>query len=112
LRSLRVRPCADLRDAARSPDGDRARIAGVVLVRQRPGTAKDVTFMTIEDETGAANLVVWSRVYKRYRAHARATMLIATGRIQRQGEVVHLVVQHLHRLDATEQPNVRSRDFR
>jgi error-prone DNA polymerase len=94
-----VRPCVDLQDAGKTPDGDRVRVAGLVLVRQRPGTAKEVTFMTIEDETGIANLVVWSRVYERYRAHARAQFLIAHGRVQRAAGVVHVVIERLERIN-------------
>jgi error-prone DNA polymerase len=112
LRRLRARPCAELLDERLSPDGERVRVGGLVLVRQRPGTAKDVTFMTIEDETGIANLVIWSRVYQRYRAHARAKLVVAQGRVQRQGLVVHVVVERLQRVDGSVEPlAVRSRDF-
>ncbi len=78
--------------------GDRhwARVAGLVTVRQRPGTAGGVVFMTLEDETGIANLVLRPRVYERYRFVAHNSVaLLAEGRIERQGEVVHLVVRRL-----------------
>ncbi|MBC9247489.1 hypothetical protein H4P12_12370 [Paracoccus sp. 11-3] len=68
--------------------------AGLVLVRQRPGSAKGVMFITLEDETGIANLVVWTKVFE---AHRRiilsAGMIAVKGRVQREGEVVHFVAQ-------------------
>jgi error-prone DNA polymerase len=112
LRGLHARPCRELLDERLSPNGERVRVGGLVLVRQRPGTAKDVTFMTIEDETGIANLVVWSRVYHRYRAHARSTLLLAYGRVQRQGEVVHVVVDRLQRLSGqVDEVAIKARNF-
>ncbi|RFZ87656.1 DNA polymerase III subunit alpha [Shinella sp. WSJ-2] len=71
-------------------------LAGLVLVRQRPGSAKGVIFVTIEDETGIANLVVWKKVFMTYRPVVMgASMLGIKGYIQREGAVVHVVVQHL-----------------
>ncbi|MDX3974306.1 error-prone DNA polymerase [Shinella sp.] len=70
--------------------------AGVILVRQRPGSAKGVIFVTIEDETGIANLVVWRKVFIAYRKVVMgASMLGVKGYIQREGEVVHVVAQQL-----------------
>jgi error-prone DNA polymerase len=70
--------------------------AGVILVRQRPGSAKGVIFVTIEDETGISNLVVWKKVFTAYRKVVMgASMLGVKGYIQREGEVVHVVAQHL-----------------
>ncbi|UNK40274.1 error-prone DNA polymerase (plasmid) [Shinella sp. H4-D48] len=70
--------------------------AGVILVRQRPGSAKGVIFVTIEDETGIANLVVWKKVFAAYRKVVMgASMLGVKGYVQREGEVVHVVAQHL-----------------
>ena len=84
-----------------------------MLVRQRPGTAEGVTFMTIEDETGIANLVLWRRVYQKYRRVAGSKLLIARGRVQRQGLVVHVIVTSLHGLnDAVAGLRAGSRDFR
>ncbi|HNB59291.1 MAG TPA: error-prone DNA polymerase [Phycisphaerales bacterium] len=112
LDALGVTACADLRDAAKSPDGEVRSVAGLVLVRQRPGTANDVTFMTIEDETGIANLIVWRRTYQRFRREARAGLLVATGRVQRQGEVVHVVVTSMRDLDdAVDHLRAPSRNF-
>ena len=86
-------PCGTLRDELLAPTGIRLAIAGVVLLRQRPGTANGVVFMTLEDESGTANLIFRPKVWERCRRDARfATMLIARGRIERRGEVVHLLV--------------------
>jgi error-prone DNA polymerase len=90
-----VKPNSLLRDSVETPDGASITVAGLVLVRQRPGTANDVTFMTVEDETGIANLVVWRRVYNRYRREASSKFILASGRVQRQGEVVHVVVSRI-----------------
>ncbi len=91
----------------------RYRVAGLVLVRQRPGTAKGTTFMTLEDETGSANLIVWPHVWERYRRVGRlARAVLATGLLQKQDGVTHLIVDRLQ--DLTEQlPNLGhvSRDF-
>lgn len=77
-------------------DGRRVRVGGVVLVRQRPGTAKGVCFMTVEDETGVANLVLWESVFERFRPTAMgARMVLASGRVQSAEGVTHLVVEAL-----------------
>ena len=71
-------------------------MGGVVLVRQRPGTAKGVCFMTLEDETGVANLVVWPDVFERFRPVAMgARMVLARGKVQTVEGVTHLVVDQL-----------------
>nr|WP_255329142.1 OB-fold nucleic acid binding domain-containing protein [Paracoccus albicereus] len=71
-------------------------VAGLVLVRQRPGSAKGVMFITLEDETGIANLVVWPKVFE---AHRRiilgASMIAVRGPVKREGEVVHLVTHQI-----------------
>ncbi|TYR36428.1 error-prone DNA polymerase [Mesorhizobium microcysteis] len=75
--------------------------AGLVLVRQRPGSAKGVMFLTMEDETGAANVVVWVKVFEKFRrVLLSSAMLGVRGRIQREGEVVHLVAHELTDLSA------------
>ncbi|MGQ2970922.1 error-prone DNA polymerase [Brevundimonas mediterranea] len=72
------------------------RVAGIVLVRQKPGSAKGVMFITLEDETGIANLVIWPKLYEENRRIILgASMLGVHGRIQREGEVVHLVAYKL-----------------
>lgn len=74
------------------PAGARVTVAGLVLVRQRPGTAKGVIFVTLEDETGTANVVVWAKVYERFRRAVIAGRLLrVTGKLQREAGVVHVV---------------------
>src|SRR5690606_71386 len=71
------------------------RVCGLITVRQRPGTSKGVLFVTIEDETGFANLVVWSKVFEKYRKEIlRAKLLMVAGRLQVEGEVIHVIVRH------------------
>ena len=71
-------------------------VAGVVLVRQRPGTASGVVFMTVEDETGIANAVIWPKVFARYRKAVMASRLVLLrGRIQSDNRVIHVVVDRL-----------------
>jgi error-prone DNA polymerase len=75
--------------------------AGLVLVRQRPGTASGVIFVTLEDETGIANLVVWPSVLERFRRTLMtATLMGVRGRLQRDGEVIHVVADKLFDLSA------------
>ena len=76
--------------------GARVCVAGLVLVRQRPGTAKGVIFLTLEDETGVANVVVWKSIYEKYRrAVISARLLRVTGRLQRDSNVVHIVAEQI-----------------
>ena len=83
------------------PNGARVAVAGLVLVRQRPGTAKGVIFLTLEDETGVANIVVWKNTYEKYRrAVVAGRMLRVTGRIQRQSSVVHVVAEVVEDISA------------
>ncbi len=84
---------------AELPSGRRLSVAGLVLVRQRPGSAKGVIFATLEDETGVANIIVWPKVFQRYRpVIIGARFLLATGRLQSQEGVIHLVADHLEDL--------------
>lgn len=70
--------------------------AGIILVRQRPGSAKGVLFITMEDETGIANVVVWQKVFERFRRVILSSSMIAVhGRIQREGDIVHLVAHRI-----------------
>jgi error-prone DNA polymerase len=95
-------------------EADRSyRVAGLVLVRQRPGTAKGVTFMTIEDETGTVNLIIWRHVWERFhRVARRARALIAAGLLQRQDGVSHVVVKSLEDVTtAVADIGQASRDF-
>ena len=99
--------CTQAMDAR---DGRWLEAAGLVLVRQRPGSAKGVMFITLEDETGIANLVVWPQVFEKFRRVVMSASMIAVrGRIQREGEVVHLVAQRLLDL-SPELATVGSRD--
>lgn len=96
LRRLGVTENGTLRQL---PNGRPVRVAGLVTVRQRPSTARGIVFMTLEDETGNANLVVHPPIWERDQRTARArTALLAEGHIERQGEVVHVVVRRLHDL--------------
>ena len=91
--------------------GERVRFAGLVICRQRPGTASGVTFMTLEDETGFANLVLWKRVFDEHLVLARTSSFLGvTGTLQKQDDVVHLVAESLWTPD-TNMLEVSSRDF-
>ena len=71
-------------------------VAGVVLVRQKPGTAKGVVFITLEDETGTVNLVIWKKMMQKFRRTVMSARLIAVrGRVQREGDVIHVVAHDL-----------------
>ncbi|RPE14221.1 error-prone DNA polymerase [Chitinophaga lutea] len=75
-------------------DGDQVKVAGLVLVRQRPGTASGICFITIEDETGVANLVVFEKLFEKYRREiVQSRLLMVEGKLQREGEVVHVIVR-------------------
>ncbi len=88
--------CCDVSDVETIRSGQPAACAGVVLVRQRPGTAKGVVFLTIEDETGIANIVVWPKVFERYRKEVMGARVIwIEGRVQSAEGVVHLVAERL-----------------
>ncbi|MFW2829822.1 error-prone DNA polymerase [Sphingomonas sp. ID0503] len=107
LRRRRIVTCAE---AMATRDGRWLEAAGIVLVRQRPGSAKGVMFITLEDETGIANLVVWANVFEaNRRAILSASMMAVRGRIQREGDVVHLVAQRITDLSA-DLASVGSRD--
>ncbi|MBW2109467.1 MAG: PHP domain-containing protein [Deltaproteobacteria bacterium] len=95
-------------------DGCRVHYAGVVICRQRPATAGGVVFMTLEDETGFANLVVWKNIFKQHEAVAKtASFLGVTGTVQHQQGVTHLVAQRLWipRCNLDAQAGIPSRDF-
>jgi error-prone DNA polymerase len=107
-------PLLTARELLTAEDGCRVRVAGLVLTRQRPGTASGVTFVTLEDETGTVNLIVWKRVGEAQRQPLlRARLLEAQGRLQRQGEVLHVIAERLTDRSAfLGALLVRSRDFR
>jgi error-prone DNA polymerase len=105
--SLRAHPLALLRPqldrrivaAARLSElgnGQRVEVAGLVLVRQRPGTASGVIFITLEDETGIANLVVWPKLFERFRwVVLGAQLMVVRGPVQKEGLVIHVVAERL-----------------
>lgn len=89
----RVTPCAGL---VRLGNGRRVTVAGLVLVRQKPGSAKGVMFITIEDEGEVANLVIWPSLFERQRRLIlSAGMIACRGRVQREGQVIHVVADEL-----------------
>jgi error-prone DNA polymerase len=112
---LGIVPAARLRQRQ---DG-RISVAGLVLVRQRPGSAKGVLFLTLEDESGVANIVVWPKLFEQFRQIVlTAGLLRVDGRIQRQGEVIHVVAEQisdlspaLRGLSGAGDITVSSRDF-
>ncbi|GAA3917187.1 DNA polymerase III subunit alpha [Chitinophaga oryziterrae] len=79
------------------PDGAWVRVAGLVLVRQRPGTASGICFITVEDETGIANLVVFQKLFDKYRKEiVTSRLLMVEGRLQREGEVTHVIAKRCY----------------
>lgn len=130
--SLKTHPAALLRpalqerrvianaDFTRLKDGSRATIAGLVLVRQHPGSAKSI-FMTLEDETAAANVIVWPKIFEAYRPVVMGARFVSVrGRVQSESNVIHLIAEELtdltpllRRLDAESPEAVmpRGRNF-
>ena len=96
------------------PNGEWVSTAGLVITRQRPGSAGGVTFVTMEDETGYVNLIVWERVAEAQRAALLESRLLEVrGKIQREGEVLHVIAQRLTDLSPLLGELVfDSRDFR
>jgi error-prone DNA polymerase len=93
LQAQGIRPNADL---ALRATGERLSVAGLVIVRQRPGSAKGVIFMTLEDETAVANIVVWPKTFELFRAAVLgARLIVVHGRIQNDANVVHLVADRI-----------------
>jgi error-prone DNA polymerase len=113
LEARKAVPAVELRDQKKWPHGAQAAVGGMVLVRQRPGTASGIVFMTIEDETGVANLIVRPHIYQRDRQAARhGVVVLARGTVERQGDVVHILVHALESADeAVQELAARSRNF-
>ena len=83
------------------PENARVSVAGLVILRQRPGTAKGVIFLTLEDETGVVNVIVWRNIYERFRrAVIAGRMLRVTGRLQRAHGVSHVLAEQIEDLSA------------
>src|SRR5262249_24092862 len=105
----------------RMKNGRRVRVAGVVLNRQRPGTAKNVMFATLEDETGIANLVVWDRIFQAQRKQwMTSSFMLIDGVLQKANGVTHVVAARVTdltallprlRRDSEDAPLQKSRDF-
>ncbi len=95
-RTLAERGTVRAADLSHRRDGARVGVAGIVLVRQKPGSAKGIMFITVEDETGHANLVIWPTVFAaQRRLILSAGMIACHGRLQRQGSVIHVVAERL-----------------
>ena len=94
-------------------DGKRVRYAGMVICRQRPGTAKGVVFMTMEDETGFVNVVLWESVYSKFRILAKTSSFLGvSGRLQVESNVVHVIAESLWKPEVRARPGrTHSRDF-
>ncbi|KER35477.1 error-prone DNA polymerase [Sphingobium indicum] len=93
LDRMKVVRCVDLRSIR---DGRNVEVAGVILVRQRPGSAKGVLFVTIEDETGVANGILWPNKFEVYRRQVMSASMIAMrGRLQKEGEVIHIICDRI-----------------
>ena len=103
----------DASRVATMPNGENIRYAGLVICRQRPGTAGGVVFMTLEDETGFVNVVVWESVFQRYSVLAKTVSFLGiSGKLQVEDGVVHLIAEELWEPRAELKPvNARSRDF-
>ncbi|MCY4635676.1 MAG: error-prone DNA polymerase [Acidobacteria bacterium] len=111
--ALAAQDLPDARTVAGMPDGRRVRYAGLVICRQRPGTASGVTFMTLEDETGFVNVVIWKQVFDDHAVLARtASFLGVSGKLQSESGVVHVVADALWAPEIPARPpTAGSRDF-
>jgi error-prone DNA polymerase len=109
LKELGATPAARLGEL---PDRRQVRVAGVIIMRQRPGTAKGITFVTLEDETGTANLVLHKPIWERFHKIARhSNAWFVRGRLESRHGVIHVVVQHLQDMHDELTHLVSSRDF-
>jgi len=111
--ALRARGLPDANAVSRAPDGARIDYAGLVICRQHPGTAKGVTFYTLEDETGLVNVVVFRALFEKRRVLAKTAPLLGVrGRIERESGVTHLIAEDLFEPDLRADVAPKSRDFR
>src|SRR5205085_11636397 len=99
---------------ARARDGSRVDYAGIVICRQRPSTAKGVVFMTLEDETGFVNVVLWQDILDKFPLLAKAASFLGvSGKLQTEGRVVHVVASRLWAPEIAQKPaHATSRAFR
>ena len=111
LDELRVTTCGELED---KENNRHLRVAGLVILRQRPATAKGITFVTLEDESGTANLVVKPNIWERfYKIARRSPAWIAHGKLEKKSGVIHVVVNRLEDMSGRlEELQIKSRDFR
>ncbi len=111
LDELRV---AKTEELVNRPNNQHVRIAGLVILRQRPSTAKGITFVTLEDETGTANLVIMPNIWERYYKTLRTSPAwIAYGKLERKSSVVHVIVSRVDDLsEQSRKLGIKSRDFR
>lgn len=108
LNQLQVAPTSQL---SKMKNGQPVKVCGLITVRQRPGTAKGVLFITIEDETGFANLVVWSKIFEKYRkVILQSRLLMVAGKLQIEGEVIHVVVHSCFNLNELMNIEMKGRD--
>jgi error-prone DNA polymerase len=109
LNQLGIRTTASLKELK---NGMSVKVCGLITVRQRPGTAKGVLFITIEDETGFANLVVWATTFEKYRKIIlQSKLFMVSGKVQIEGEVIHVVVHSCRNLTGLMQIEADSRDL-
>lgn len=93
--------CLPADQLGKPPVGARIAVAGLVILRQRPGTAKGVIFLTLEDETGVINIIVWRNIYEKFRrAVIAGRMLRVTGRMQRAHSVTHVLAEEIEDLSS------------
>jgi error-prone DNA polymerase len=108
MRSLNIKSSAELKETA---NGKKATVAGCVITRQRPGTAKGLIFLTLEDETGNANVIVMPAIYEKYRrAVLEPRFIRVSGTVQNQDGIVHLRAEHIEALEVSA-AQVSSHDF-
>jgi error-prone DNA polymerase len=95
------------------PHGQRASVAGMVICRQRPMTASGVVFLTLEDETGFSNIILYARIFFEEQRYVATTshLIIAQGKVERDGDVVYLIPERLESLSLQEGLPGMSRDF-
>ncbi len=110
---LKARRCVQASELPRLRDGRHVRVAGLVLLRQRPGTAKGITFVTLEDETGSINLVLFAAVWKRFFRVARiSNAWLVEGKLENRKGVIHVIVGRITDLaEEVQGLSLRSRDF-
>ena len=97
---------------AEAPSNRYVKVAGLIILRQRPSTGKGITFVTLEDETGVANLVLHKHIWERFHKVARhSNAWIIRGRLESKHSIIHVVVQHLEDMHEQLTQLVQSRDF-